>query len=79
MGVDASVAFPGASYRFATPGGADNPALSPIVTGAGHAFQGSVAATGTQEAPVDCTAGCSAQLDGGLFGPEAARLGITYR
>ncbi len=79
VGVDASIAFPDSSYRFATPGGADNPALSTIATGAGHAFQGQVAATGTQAAPVDCTAGCSAQLDGGLFGPDAARLGITYR
>ncbi|HEY0878553.1 MAG TPA: hypothetical protein VGE10_08865, partial [Zeimonas sp.] len=79
VGIDASVLFPSATYRFATPGGIDDPARSPIATGAGHAFRGEIAATGTSATPLDCSGGCPVRIDGGLFGPEAARLGITYR
>src|SRR5690606_34135943 len=79
VGIDASVAFTGATYRFATPGGADDPTRSTLVTDAGHAFRGTLAGTGTHALPVDCSAGCPVDVDGGLFGPEAARLGITYR
>ncbi len=79
VGIDANVAFPDAAYRFATPGGVEDPTRSPLATvDAGRAFRGELAATGSR-APLDCAAGCPVQVDGGLFGPDAARVGITYR
>ncbi|MCD6680071.1 MAG: FecR family protein [Burkholderiaceae bacterium] len=79
VGIDANVAFPSGAYRFATSGGVADPTRSPLATlDAGHSFRGEIAATGSH-APLDCTAGCPVQVDGGLFGPDAARVGITYR
>jgi len=80
VGIDANVAFDnGGVYRFATTGGVGDPARSQLVTAApGHGFRGDLAATGARN-PVDCAGGCAARVDGGLFGPDAARVGITYR
>ncbi len=80
VGIDASVAFDdGGVYRFATTGGIGDPGQSQLVTTVpGHGFRGDLAATGTSR-PIDCASGCAAHVDGGLFGPEAARVGITYR
>ncbi len=78
VGIDASVSFANGAYRFATPGGVDDPARSTLATGVGHAFNGELSATGTR-APLDCAPSCPVRVDGGLFGPDAARVGITYR
>jgi hypothetical protein len=78
VGIDANVAFPNGAYRFATPGGIVDPARSTLATGPGHAFGGELTATGTN-APLDCAASCPVRVDGGLFGPDAARVGIAYR
>ncbi|MCD6673247.1 MAG: FecR domain-containing protein [Burkholderiaceae bacterium] len=80
VGIDANVAFPDAAYRFATPGGIEDPTRSPLATAdASRAFRGELAETSGSRAPLDCAAGCRVQVDGGLFGPDAARVGITYR
>lgn len=80
VGIDASVSFPGSIYSFATPGGIGAPEQSPLATGVGHAFGGRLTTTAPgPHAPLDCAAGCPVRIEGGLFGPDAARLGITYR
>lgn len=79
VGLEASVAFPSGGYGFTTPGGVADPARSPLATGPGHTFAGRLPAIATRNHPVDCSAGCAVDVEGGLFGPDAARLGLTYR
>ena len=44
------------------------------------AFSGNVAASATGSGPLNCgAAGCSVNLRGGLFGAQAARLGLSYQ
>lgn len=79
VGLDGVVSIGSGSYAFSTKGGAANPALSALVTGADHAFAGSAQALQSGKGPLACGAGgCPVDLRGGLFGPDAARLGLSY-
>src|SRR5690606_31353083 len=72
----------GGSYGFATAGGAGTPSRSTLTTNAAaqYGFSGNVAATTAGSGPLACgAAGCSVNLRGGLFGPDAARLGLSYQ
>ncbi|HMM51535.1 MAG TPA: hypothetical protein PKD87_07960, partial [Burkholderiaceae bacterium] len=80
VGLDGSVAIGGASYGFTTPGGASDPARSTLSTTAGYAFSGSLPASHSGNGLLSCgSAGCTVGVQGGLFGPNAARLGLSYQ
>jgi hypothetical protein len=80
IGLDGTVAIGGASYGFATPGGASDPARSTIATTSGYAFSGELTASQTGSGPLGCASGgCKVDVQGGLFGPNAARLGLSYQ
>lgn len=80
IGVEGNVAIGGGSYGFSTPGGAADPARSTLATAAGYAFSGSLTASQSGNGPLSCAAvGCTVGVQGGLFGPNAARLGLSYQ
>ena len=82
IGLEGTVSIGGGSYAFATAGGAGNPSRSNLTTNAAaqYGFSGGVAATTTGSGPLACGAsGCTVNLRGGLFGPDAARLGLSYQ
>src|SRR5690606_7059107 len=80
IGLEGSVAIGGASYGFATSGGASDPTRSALSTGAGYGFSGNLQASQSGNGPLTCgTAGCTVGVQGGLFGPNAARLGLSYQ
>lgn len=80
VGLDGTVTIGGGSYGFATAGGAADPTRSTLATDASHAFSGTLAVTRTGSGPLTCGGtGCSVNLQGGLFGPDAARLGLSYQ
>jgi hypothetical protein len=80
IGLEGSVAIGGASYGFATSGGASDPTRSALSTGAGYGFSGTLQASQSGSGPLTCgAAGCTVGVQGGLFGPNAARLGLSYQ
>ncbi|RPH63583.1 MAG: hypothetical protein EHM83_09840 [Burkholderiales bacterium] len=80
IGLDGSVSIGGASYGFATPGGASDPMRSTLSTATGYGFSGDVSAAQSGKGPLNCGAiGCPVSVRGGLFGPNAARLGLSYQ
>jgi len=80
IGIQGSISIGNGSYGFATAGGISDPRSSTLTTNASHAFSGTLGATPGGSGPLSCTgAGCSVNLQGGLFGPEAARLGLSYQ
>lgn len=79
IGIDATVTIGGARIGFATAGGAIDPAASQLRTGTLYGFSGTLGAAVSGADPAGCgSAGCTVDLRGGLFGPDAARLGFTY-
>ena len=79
IGLDGTIAIDNATIGFATRGGAVDPALSELRTGAQYGFSGTLDATVAGGDPAGCArTGCTVDLRGGLFGPDAARLGYTY-
>ena len=79
IGLNGEIAIGNATIGFATRGGALDPSLSELRTGAQYGFSGTLDATLAGGDPAGCArTGCTAGLRGGLFGPDAARLGYTY-
>jgi hypothetical protein len=78
VGVDFNVAIADRAWRIATAGGAANPANGGLRFDQGRInFVGTPSVTGLNAA--SCTAGCSSDVIGTLFGPGAAHVGAAYR
>ena len=79
IGLEGQVSLGGSTIGFTTTGGVANPGASELATGARFGFSGSVNASSAGADVAGCaTSGCKVELRGGLFGPDASRLGLTY-
>ncbi len=79
VGIQGSVAFSNSSLQFSSNGGTNNVAGSNLNMTSANTFSGLLVTTQTGTGPVNCaTSGCTTQLRGGFYGPDAARMGIDY-
>ncbi len=79
VGIQGSVAFANTSLQFASNGGINNVAASNLNMTSTNTFSGTLSTSQTGSGPLNCpVSGCTTQLRGGFYGPDAARLGIDY-
>jgi FecR protein len=88
VGVLGEVTISGANYQFTTPGGAAAPSNSTLTLNSDARFTGTLSVSATSVSgqsaahagPVQCgSAGCTVNLNGGLFGPGGNTAGYSYR
>jgi hypothetical protein len=81
IGLNGSIAIAGGNYLFATSGGAANPNTSAITLDSNARFTADIRTQSNSSlGPLDCTGTvCTAQVNGGLFGPGGQTAGFSYR
>jgi len=80
VGLEAQVTMSNGKFSFSTPGGVGNAARDGMAMDSANAFSGALQTQPNAGSNgFDCgRGGCRVQIQGGLFGPDASRLGLGY-
>jgi hypothetical protein len=78
IALDGKITFEGTVYTFATPGGLSKVDSGGLRMSGTTTFAGTLAVDQSGTALMSCDERCRMTLNGGFFGPAAARMGVEY-